>query len=231
MKLLMVAADPMEYPGILAHATGARPAAVAVDWSRTAKLGSHDALLVANGAGALRAAAAVDAALPVFRPDAVVSTGFCGALSPDLEIADVIAGTRVLGENGSWPALPVQSAIRHKHGSIRCIDHVAQTADEKRSLGAEGAIAVEMEAAGVAERAQKQGFPFYCVRVVTDLSGETLSNDFNKALRSDGHFDTILILRGSLRHPLVRVPELIRLRKRCVRAARVLGDFFANCRF
>ena len=90
-----------------------------------------------------------------------------------------------------------------------------------------GAIAVEMEAAGIAARAEGYGLPLYCIRAVTDLAGETLANDFNKALRLDGQFDTILILKGTLRHPMVRLPELFRLRKRCDRAAHVLGDFFA----
>jgi hypothetical protein len=92
-------------------------------------------------------------------------------------------------------------------------------------------MVVEMEAAGVAARAQARGLPFYCIRVVTDLAGETMANDFNAALRADGHFDTMVILREALRRPLARLPELCRLRQRSVRAARVLGDFFANCRY
>jgi len=90
---------------------------------------------------------------------------------------------------------------------------------------------VEMEAAGVAARAEERRLPFYCVRAVTDLAGETLANDFNRALRSAGYFDTMLILRNSLRDPLVRVPELLRLRERCFLAANSLGEFFAGCRF
>jgi len=88
-----------------------------------------------------------------------------------------------------------------------------------------------MEAGAVAERAEAHGLPFYCIKVVTDLASEDMANDFNSALRSDGHFDTMVILRSSLRQPLVRIPELIRLRKRCARAARVLGEFIADCRF
>ena len=90
---------------------------------------------------------------------------------------------------------------------------------------------VEMEAAGVAERTIARGLPFYCVKAVSDLADETLANDFNKALRKDGQFDTIVLLRGTLRQPLIRIRELFRLRQRCVRAARSLGDFFAELRF
>jgi nucleoside phosphorylase len=116
-------------------------------------------------------------------------------------------------------------------GVVCSIDHVAQTAEEKRRLRASGGSVVEMEAGGVAERAAALGVRFYCVKAVTDLAGEDMANDFNRALRPDGHFAIIEILQGALRHPLVRLPELIRLRKRCVRGARALGDFIAACRF
>ena len=202
-----------------------------VDWSRTIQLGGYQLLLVANGVGARRAASAVDAAAETFQPDAVISTGFCGALDPDLALADVVVATSVAAADLRYPALPVSTAPPHRAGVVCSIDRVAQTAEEKRCLRAGGAIAVEMEAAGVAARAQARGLPFYCVRVVTDLAGETMANDFNAALRADGHFDTMVILREALRRPLARLPELCRLRQRSVRAARVLGDFFADCRF
>ncbi len=179
----------------------------------------------------MRAASAVDAAAAVFHPDAVISTGFCGALDPDLRVADVVVATAVVSADRRYNALPVSTAAAYHSGVVCSIDRVAQTAEEKRRLRAGGAMAVEMEAAGVAARAQALGLPFHCIRVVTDLAGETMANDFNAALRSDGHFDTMVILRATLRRPLARLPELCRLRQRSVRAARVLGVFFADCRF
>ena len=234
MRLLLIASAPMEFCGAELHSARRFPivaGACAVDWSRTYRLGSHDVLAVANGAGASCAASAVDAAAAVFLPDAVISTGFCGALDPQLRVADVVVATSVVGPDRSYPALPVSTAARHHSGVVCSVDHVAQTAEEKRLLRAGGAMVVEMEAAGVAARAQARGLPFYCIRVVTDLAGETMANDFNAALRADGHFDTMVILREALRRPLARLPELCRLRQRSVRAARVLGVFFANCRY
>ena len=227
MRLLLIASAPMEFRGILARAEQARPARLPVDWARTIRLGGHDILAVANGAGARRAAVAVD----LFLPDAVISTGFCGALDPRLALADVVVATSVVSADRRYEALPVSSAAAHHSGVVCLIDRVAQTAEEKRCLRAGGAMVVEMEAAGVAARAQARRLPFHCIRVVTDLAGETMANDFNAALRSDGHFDTMVILREALRRPLARLPELCRLRQRSVRAARVLGDFIADCRF
>ena len=146
MKLLFIASDPMEFRGLLAHATAVREAEVAAHWSRSAMLRSHEVLLVANGAGPLRAAAATDAGMKAFDAAAIVSTGFCGALSPDLRIADLVAATSVQAADRSYAThhLPGGSAAAHE-GPIRSISCVAQTAEEKRNLAVTGAIAVEME--------------------------------------------------------------------------------------
>ena len=230
MRLLVVASDSMEFPGILAHGGHPLREAYAADWVRSVDLGGHRLLLVANGVGSGRAAAAVDAAAG-FHPDAIVSTGFCGALEDKLGIGDIVLATEVETAHGLLHALPLASSAAFHAGKVISTDHVVQTSEEKHRLRAMGACAVEMEAGGVAQRAQDLGVPFYCVKAVTDLAGETLANDFNAALRSDGHFATISILSGTLRKPAARMPELLRLRNRCRRAARLLGEFFADCRF
>ena len=230
MRLLLVASDAMEFRGLLTRMEPRRKISLGVDWARTGAMSGHELLLAANGVGAQRAAAAVDAAWTVFSADRVISVGFCGALDPALEVADVVIGTCIAGKNRRFPVLPVDGKAKAS-GIVCSIDRVARTSAEKRTLHHTGGIAVEMEAAGVAERAESLGLPFSCVRVVTDLAGEDMANDFNRALRSDGHFATMRIFRDALRHPAARFPELIRLQRRCVRAARALGEFFADCRF
>ena len=232
MKILMVAAEAREFAGVVKHAREVRPEpAGGVQWARRAQLGPHEVLLAANGAGRERAAAAFDGACRVFEPEAVVSTGFCGALAPELEIGTVVVGTEVADGAEHFPARSVIGKRSSVSGTVWTSGRVAGSAAEKRELAATGACAVEMEAAGVAERARKRAIPFYCVRAVTDAASENLSIDYNAALRADGHFDTIIILKSALRNPSARFLELLRLRGRCVRAARALGDFFADCRF
>jgi adenosylhomocysteine nucleosidase len=231
MKLLLVASDAMEFHGLLPFCTQVRAAAIPIHWNRIAQLDTNEILLAANGAGPHRAAAAVDAAAPSFHPDAIVSLGFAGALDPQLAVADIVVGTAILAGRATFAAYSPAGAPRHRHGAICSIAHVASTATEKSQLHTTGALVVEMEAAGVAERAQNLGVPLFCIKTVTDLAAETMANDFNAALRSDGQFDTIKILRSSLLHPWVRLPELVRLRSRCILAARSLGEFIANCRF
>ncbi|HEY1184984.1 MAG TPA: hypothetical protein VGE89_12420 [Bryobacteraceae bacterium] len=246
VKLLVVAAEDRELRGILAHAqqsgTDARvtgptrtfvcqPAQVGAGWARSAALGEHQVLLVANGAGPARAAATVDRAAAAFRPEIIVCTGFCGALEDTLDVASVVVATEVMGANGRFGALAPPASLPHRLGVVLTIDHVAQSAAEKRSLRQTGATAVDMEAAAVGERSAALGLPFYCIKAVTDLAGEDMANDLNAAMRPDGHFDTIKILGSILGRPLSRVSELLRLRSRSARAACALGDFFADCRF
>jgi len=227
----MVASDAMEFRGVLTRTQAPRRISIGTDWARTGKLNGQDVLLVANGVGWRRAAEAVEAAWTVFRADRVLSIGFCGALDPSLPLSEIVVANCVSASARPFPVLPVEGSKPAVSGPICSVDRVITTAAEKQALAARGAIAVEMEAAGVAEKAESLGLPFSCVKVVTDLASEDMANDFNKALRSDGHFATMLIFRDSLRHPGARIPELIRLQRRCARATRTLGDFFADCRF
>jgi len=222
--LLFVAADPMEFHGLAGLCRNLAPVDLRVDWARTADLHGEPILMIANGAGAKRAAAAIDVAHDV---RAVVNTGFCGALDPALRIGEIFVATAI--RTTSLPA--PRSKRPHVQGALISIDHVAQTAAEKHRLRAQGASAVDMEATAICERARACNLPFFCVRSVTDLAGETFANDLNAALRPDGHFDTMQILRSAMRHPFTRIPELVRLRRRCGIAARALGEFLADCRF
>jgi adenosylhomocysteine nucleosidase len=237
MKILFVASDRMEFAGMLRRASDVHPTGMALDWTRRAILGGNEALLAANGVGPSRAADAVKAAVGFFEPDAIVSTGFCGALSPLLKIGSIVIANQIIGPMGAYEALKPRIASAGPQspgltrGDIRSSAFVAQTAEQKRDLAGQGAIAVEMEAAGVAEQSSRYSIPFYCIRAVTDLAGETMANNFNNALRPDGHFATMKILREAFLDPANRLPELLRLRKRCSLAARALGDFFADNRF
>jgi nucleoside phosphorylase len=229
----MVAAEPREFGGVLKNARQASAVRLSgAHWARSVKMGANEMLLVTNGAGRKRAAEAVDSAVASgFEPRAIASIGFCGALAPELMAADVVVADRLAEGAETYQTVPVSGGGRFVRGGLITLDHVARTAEEKRVLSATGAKVVDMEAAGVAERAQGMALPFLGVKAVTDLAGETLENDFQTTLRPDGHFDTIGILESGLRKPLTRIPEMVRLMWRCARASRALGVFFADCRF
>ncbi len=231
MTLLLVAAMPREFDGLLRLASGVRKLAWPLDWARSADLAGARFLMAANGAGAARASEAVAAACRAERPDAVVSYGFCGALDPELRPGEVFVATEVQGPDGRFTAARPCASGPHASGPLASIGRVAQTSAEKAALYRTGAAAVDMEAAGVAAEAARQSLPFFCVRSVTDAASESFSVDFNSVMRPDGHLDTMYLLRSVVLRPLAVLPELIRLRGRCRVAALNLGEFIAGCRF
>ena len=90
--------------------------------------------------------------------DALVSVGLCGALDEGLGIASIVVAEAVNGV----PVAEPHTAGDMVRGPIASVDYVAGTVEEKRRLRTTGAIAVEMEAAAVHEKALEAGRPFYC---------------------------------------------------------------------
>lgn len=221
--LLFVGAVPQEFTGFLKHCRNVRSESLPVRWARSGLLNGKPVLAIANGAGPKRAFAAVAG------PDleAVCNIGFCGALDPALSVGDIFVASSVNGEPVQTPRAPC-AAIS---GPLASIDHVARTAEEKRSLFEAGSKAVEMEAAGALKRTQLFGIPFFSVRVVSDLANETLKCDFNRVLRDDGSIDILGLAVQAARGPFTCLPELLRLRSRSVLASERLGEFLAGCEF
>jgi adenosylhomocysteine nucleosidase len=233
--ILMVAAEAMEFQGLLSRLTANR-----LNWdlhfAREAEWNGNRTILVANGAGPQLAGQAADTARRHVRPDAVVSTGFCGALDPVLKVGDVVVASAVIdSENGKrYPAVPLSSRADMGNSAgcaILSINRVAATVAEKRELRASGARAVEMEAAAVASRAEIWNVPFYCIRTVSDTAGENLGIDLNRMRNPRGAFSRGRIVLSALARPWSRVLALMKLEKSCRMAAKSLGDFLANCRF
>jgi adenosylhomocysteine nucleosidase len=118
-----------------------------------------------------------------YRPKLVLSAGFCGALQEGLRVGDVILATEVVDTAGNcWPATwPGELAAGpwrptlHR-GRLVSVPALAATPDEKRSLALDhGAVAVDMEAATLAQWCRRAEVPFGCVRAVSDEAGAALS--------------------------------------------------------
>jgi adenosylhomocysteine nucleosidase len=231
MPALFVAAESREFSGLLKFCRNVKALDWLVHWARSAELNGRDVLLVSNGAGRARAAQAVEVARSSGKLDLICNMGFCGALEHGMEIGDIFVAERVQAGACEYAANRPRCQRPYHAGVLASIDRVAQTAAEKRDLRARGALAVEMEAAGVAAKASELNLPFYCVRSVTDLADESFRFDFNSALRSDGRFATMRLIAAACRRPLSLLPELLRLGRRCRVASRALGEFIADCRF
>jgi adenosylhomocysteine nucleosidase len=220
-SLLFIAADPREFAGLLTHWEKVAPIELPVHWARTGRWRGREVFALANGAGADRAFAAV---LVAPKPSAICNIGFCGALDQSLKIGDVVVATEISEGEKSW-STHLPEGPPAPRGIVATIDHIAQTAAEKRELRATGASIVEMEAAGVARAAEDLDLPFYCIRAVSDLADEDFHNDFNAALQPDGRFSIFRLVSQ------LKLKELIRLQQRTALASKKLGDFLAATSF
>lgn len=180
---------------------------------------------VISGAGRGLATQAMDRAGNKF--DAVLSTGVCGALDPQLRVGEVLAATAVNGQPAQVPG----SQTPCRSGPLVSVDRIVGSVAEKKALHAEGFVAVEMEAAAVEERARRWNVPFYCVRAVSDTAAEEFELDLNAARDETGRIRVSKILFQAAMRPFAIVPELLRLRRNSQNAARALGAFLATCDF
>ena len=229
--VLAVAAEAREFAGLLDRAESRRRlAGWPVECAWWAVVGSVRWLLVTNGPGSALAGSAAAAALSRASVRCILSTGLCGALDKELAPGQLVHASEVLDESGTrWQPLVPDAGTK----SVRLLSasRVAVTAREKRSLAATtGAGVVEMEAAAVAAEAARRGWPFYCVRVVSDGQEEELPMDFNLYRDSAGRFSRIRIAAACALRPWA-VPALLRFEQRCRWSAGILGDCLVHARF
>jgi len=238
MAILYVAAEAAELKPFASLLTGLRKLKWPVDYAWEGILESRRILLAANGAGPKLAAqvveiavrAAMVAELSSSRLEAVVSTGFCGALDPALREHQIVVVNEVRSPAGeSFPCSPVQSQSEFVSGALLSSDSVANDSAAKSALFREGTIAVDMEAAGVAARARKAGLPFACIKVVSDRADESFPFDLNAMRTPEGRIARGKIVVHALGHPNT-VPALFRLKRRADDAAKALGEFLVASR-
>jgi len=206
--LLLVAAERREFSGILRRCGASKP----LDWpeahfAREAHWRGDRWWFVANGPGPRLVERALEQRRAV---EAVISTGFCGALDPALRVGDMVLD----------------------FASLVSEDRVIVTAEEKSTLHQQsGAAAVEMEAAAVERKAREWSAPFHCFRVVSDTAQESLPLDFNLYRDREGRFSRTRIALAAMLRPFSVMPALLRLDRNCAAAAEALGEFFANHKF
>jgi adenosylhomocysteine nucleosidase len=170
-------------------------------------------------------------ALKQCHPDAVIWTGYCGALDRELAAGELFVAVRVQADDAVFAAaFPAAAGRGWKTGTLVSFDRVIGVAEKVR-LRETGAAAVDMEAGALALAAKRAGVRFYCIRAVLDRAEEEFDLDFNTLRGADGRFSRLKILKAALARPLVRLPELLRIESRGRKATRALGDFFANCVF
>jgi nucleoside phosphorylase len=214
-----VAAERRELEGILGRFGGASLEWPGAKFARATQRKGDRWWMVASGPGPRLVEKALAEKKNV---NGIISTGFCGALDPALQVGNIVV----------WGDAAVASSTPFVRGEIFSTDRVAVTAAEKRELrNRTGAVAVDMEAAAVKSKAAEWGVPFMCIRVVSDTAADDLPLDFNRFRNADGNFSRTRIALAAMARPFSAMPRLMELDRNCRRASHALGDFLADCRF
>ena len=175
-----------------------------------------------TGMGRRNAEAAVRRFLASQSVELVLTCGFAGGLHPDLAPGAVVFETT-----------DVELAARlaqadAKPAKIFCADRVAVTVADKQELRkSTGADAVEMESAAIQIVCRELKIPCATVRVISDAAGEDLPLDFNQLYRPDMSLDTGKLAWTIAKAPW-KIPNLMRLQKRCQFAAEKLAGVLAR---
>jgi len=240
MAILYVASEPVELEPMAKLLTGLRKLKWPLAYAYEGVWEGRRLLLAANGAGPQLAMRAVEVAIRAITSaelsssalEAVVSTGFCGALDPALREGQMIVAKEVLdwANKERYDCVEVTGGAGAISGLVVSQDRIAADREEKRSLRNDaGGVAVEMEAAGVAARVKRAGLPFCCIKVVLDRAEESFAIDWNRMRDREGRIARGKIMVHALRRPNLLL-ELFRLKRRSEEAARVLGEFLVSSR-
>lgn len=154
-------------------------------------------IVVAGGIGPDAAREAAETITTFRAPSVLMSVGLAGALVEELPVTRVIVPTKVLradsnkgftidGRNGRDLTLVSSTAVADVNG--------------KRDLAAKyGAVAVDMEAAAVAEVAENKGVRFVAVKAISDELNCALP-PLGRFIGSDGEFRTVkFVLHAAIR--------------------------------
>ncbi len=244
MKIAVITAMPEEFRVVfrwLKSGAAARLGGIKAIHCQTA---GHDFVLVQSGMGFDNAAKAAETVIRETPPDLIISAGFCGGITPEVRIGDVVvAHTIVITNESGVEEVPVEfsgigqalvtnltekgkRAVEGTFVSTRAImpkAHLAGLlADRYRNP------VVEMESGAIALAAAEHSIPLLAIRAVSDAADEELGFSLDEFC--DPELRCILfrkVLLKILRKPAI-IPQLIRLSRSSRKAAEELTTAMAH---
>ena len=162
----------------------------------TGALNGHEAIAIAGGMGSAAATRAVTQALDSGRPDALISYGWCGAITCAVKPPMAFAISEVI-DHSTGESFRTASTEGMR---LVTLDRVAG-GNEKRPLAEKHqAVLVDMEAATVARLAATASIPFYCFKAISDAYTDNLP-DFNRFISPAGQLRMPAFLTYAALHP------------------------------
>ncbi|HKD13503.1 MAG TPA: hypothetical protein VKE71_03065 [Candidatus Angelobacter sp.] len=179
----------------------------------------HESLVaIAGGIGRHAAEIAAKAIMAQYKPQMLISAGLAGALLHSLKVGSVIT-----------PNVVVDAATGKEYrsevggGVLVTADEIANTQSKATLVEKFHALAVDMEAAAVAEFAQQNGIAFRCVKAISD-EADFVMPPLNQFVDETGSFQNGKFAAWAAFRPL-QWPKVISLARNSSRASVALRDW------
>lgn len=197
--------------------------------------------LAEGGMGAEAATRASAMLIKRYKPEIMISAGFCGAVRPGAGVADLVLCSRLLQQEGgllqetelppgTTSTIAACTAILHQHdikawqGSFITSSSVINKTAFAEQLPQDMPVPVlEMESAAVANAAARAGIPFLGIRSVSDGAEEELDFDLGRFVTEDMKISTPRVILYTLKRPRI-IPQLLRLAANSAKAGKSLAD-------
>lgn len=184
---------------------------------------NKDVVLLKSGIGKVNAAVSTTLLLSQFKPEYVINIGSAGGFDPDLQVGDVVISDQVVHHDvdvtafgyvmGQVPNMPAIYAadealvnqakaalqkvtqVQAKVGLIGTGDSFMNDPVRVEAVRATfpELVAVEMEAAAVAQVCFKFGTPFVVVRSLSDIAGKESPQSFEEYLKVAAENSSLMI--------------------------------------
>lgn len=194
--------------------------------------GLYDGIRVAvveAGTGMNRARRATLSLLDAHRPAWIVSTGFAGALVPEMKVGNIVVANEVVGLQGQSLKIDVgmDSNLERglRVGRMLTVDRMVRTVVEKQDLAEQtGAISVDMETLAVAAACQEAKTRFMAVRTISDDLSADLPPEVLSLLGETGAVRLGAVFGALWKRP-ASIKDMWRMREHAMEAANRLADF------
>jgi adenosylhomocysteine nucleosidase len=197
--------------------------------------GRHVALVKA-GTGREAAAHATEALIAGHRPTWVISAGFAGGLSPEVEKHDLVMGDSLVSSSGDQLTIDLKvdpEALAETPGvhvgRLLCVDAIVRTPAEKRRWGeAHQALAVDMETFAVAEVCRRRKVRFLAIRIVSDAVDDALPGDVGRIAHQKSLAAKFGAVVGAVWNRPSSVKDMLRLKEDALIASGRLARFLVS---
>ncbi len=235
-RLVVLFALGLESGGLVDQMSNGVMTRCATFVERSGQLNGKRLVICESGVGQSAAARATEDIIKVFQPQWIVSAGFAGALTSELQRGHIVMADSLIDQQRRVLEVGLQidpaavAANRSLHvGRLLTVDHLIRYRQEKEQLAAEyGAIACDMETMAVAQACRQQQVRFLSVRIISDQLDDKLPLEVEHMLGQQSLAGKLGAATRALWDRPGSVKDMWKLRETALRASDRLAKFLVG---